>query len=185
MSIFTIIALNSVSGKLLTFISLKFCGFFFSLGFYFVLLFGTESSVLSFCLTLCVCLHELRETVTSPCLEDVSLCRSVFIQAMYVQWLLWKVWSRSDPGLLLGCTGGCSLVVGVLELEPCGLGLRPRPIEGHHLGKGAGARGARVGAQHEPRLLQGCARDCHLGGGLEREACVGWGGLMRQSWQDS
>ena len=76
-------------------------------------------------------------------------------------------------------------MVGVLGLEPYGLGLCPRPIEGHHLGKGAGARGARVGAQREPRLLQGCARDCRLGGGLGSEPCVGWGGLMRQSWQDS
>lgn len=46
-------------------------------------------------------------------------------------------------------------MVGVLELELCGLGLRPRPIEGHHLGKGAGARGARVGAQHEPGFSRG------------------------------
>ena len=150
-----------------------FIRFFFFLEFHFVLLFETQSAVFLFCLPFCVCLHALGEAVTSPFLEGVSLRRSVFRQTVCVHWLWWKGWSWSDHGLLLVCTGGdCS----PLKLGP-GVGFRLLLgcVEGYHFGTGAGARGVGFGAQHEPRFLLGCARDCCLGRGTEVGTWCGWG----------
>ena len=66
------LSLNILSCKLIISISL---GFFF-LGFYFVLSFGTYSSVLSFCLTFSFWFYELGKT-SSPGLEGLALCGSV------------------------------------------------------------------------------------------------------------
>ena len=70
-SIFMTITLNSLSGKLLIFISLRF----FPLRFCFVLSFGMCASVPSFCLTLFVCCYVLDETATSSNLKEVFLYR--------------------------------------------------------------------------------------------------------------
>ena len=79
-SILLTISMYSMSGKLLTSVSL---GFF--LGFYFVLSFGTYSSVSSFCLTLGVCFYELGRTATSPSPEGVALCGTVYsVDCLYL-----------------------------------------------------------------------------------------------------
>lgn len=80
------------------------------------------------------------------------------------------------------CTGDCS----PLKLEP-GVGFRPLLgcVEGYHFGMGVGARGVSVVAQHEARLLLGCARDCCLGGGTEVGAWCGLRCMMRHPCQES
>ena len=65
-------ALNSLPGKWLISVSLSI----FILRFYLILLFGTNSYVSSFCLIF-LGFYELCETVTSPGLEGLVLCRNI------------------------------------------------------------------------------------------------------------
>ena len=86
-SIFMTIGLKFLSDKLLCFISV----FFFFLEFYLLLLFGADSSVFSFCLTLCLFLWIRQNSSLSwswegrPCVLGRK--------TLYAWWFQWEAWT--------------------------------------------------------------------------------------------